>query len=1065
MTPTDTLYGQQWHFDQLGTLAAARLIERIWNDYTGVGIHVGVYDEGVQSSHTDLDNNYDATRQVIINGSTLSGNNVGNAGHGTSVAGLIAAENNGAGTVGVAFGATVTGVNIFDPASPIYVGSADITQFTNALHQMTNFDVVNHSWNSNLPNFYPDDNINNPGSFAALVLAQYAYASANGRGGLGTNIVQSAGNENVEANGVSINASRYTITVGALHQDGFTSSYSNHGSSLLVSASGGDFASVRGGLGIVTTDLIGTDGYNNRGAPSVASNYTNDFGGTSSAAPIVSGVVSLMLSANSNLGWRDVQNILALSADHTGSAIGAVTPGTEESNTWFVNGSRNWNGGGMHFSEDYGYGAVNAYAAARMAEVWSLFAPAQTSANEVTAVATGLGGFINDAAPGNVPTTTTFTFNVATNIQAEHIDLTLGLTHSYFTDLRIFLVSPQGTEVQIYDGSNGQSTTTSSLVNWTFGMENFHGENTAGLWTLKIVDAFSGDSGTLSSIGFNAFGSNTSINDTYHYTDEFALMKTTNGARATLADTKGGTDWIDAAAVTSNVILDMNAGSSLAGRYLDIAIGTIIENAVTGDGNDTIIGNAVANTIYGMRGNDTINGMDGADKIFGGKGNDTLTGGLGNDTFFFNVSELTVGQADMITDYTRDALGVGDMIALVGISAANVSVAKSGVNAVISYGNGTITDTITASAAGGNAVFVNGYSNLANAQANNHANGFTFVSDAMNQAAHIWSSYLDSYDANGIVDYRNMFNDDGTRIYTDYDNLTPGNAWSRIEYGYNLANQLATKNTFNDDSTRSLTTYDNAGQTWSNIVDAFNAGGAMTSKTTNFDDTSHQVQYFDTAANAWSSIVDQFNIGGLLYAETTNFDSGSRDVLYLDRTGQTWNTITDQFNTAGKLYAETTNYDNNTRQVLYLDVTNLAWTTILDQFNSAGNMYAETTNYDNNTREVIYLDQTNQIWSTILDQYNAAGNLYAETTKYDLGNRQVTYLDVSNQIWSSITDQYDAQNRLTSEATTLDSGNHTQTIFDITGIGPWKQDVTIYDPGYNVLQHYHLLYNGTIVYL
>ena len=100
------------------------------------------------------------------------------------------------------------------------------------------------------------------------------------------------------------------------------------------------------------------------------------------ATPIVSGVVALMLQANPNLGWRDVQNILAASATHTGSAIGAVTPGTNENSNWFLNDAANWNGGGMHFSNDYGYGVVNAYNAVRMAEVWSLFQPAQTSANE-----------------------------------------------------------------------------------------------------------------------------------------------------------------------------------------------------------------------------------------------------------------------------------------------------------------------------------------------------------------------------------------------------------------------------------------------------------------------------------------------------------------------------------------------------------------------------------------------------------------------------------------------------------------------------------------------------------
>ena len=36
----------------------------------------------------------------------------------------------------------------------------------------------------------------------------------------------------------------------------------------------------------------------------------------------------------------------------------------------------------MHFSDDYGYGIVDAYAAVRMAEVWSLFGSARTTANE-----------------------------------------------------------------------------------------------------------------------------------------------------------------------------------------------------------------------------------------------------------------------------------------------------------------------------------------------------------------------------------------------------------------------------------------------------------------------------------------------------------------------------------------------------------------------------------------------------------------------------------------------------------------------------------------------------------
>ena len=45
----------------------------------------------------------------------------------------------------------------------------------------------------------------------------------------------------------------------------------------------------------------------------------------------------------------------------------------------------------MHFSNDYGYGMVNAYNAVRMAEVWSLFQAAQTCANEHDLVELELG--------------------------------------------------------------------------------------------------------------------------------------------------------------------------------------------------------------------------------------------------------------------------------------------------------------------------------------------------------------------------------------------------------------------------------------------------------------------------------------------------------------------------------------------------------------------------------------------------------------------------------------------------------------------------------------------------
>ena len=65
---------------------------------------------------------------------------------------------------------------------------------------------------------------------------------------------------------------------------------------------------------------------------------------------------------------------------------------------------------------------------------------------------------------------------------------------------------------------------------------------------------------------------------------------------------------------------------------LTILPGTTIENATGGSGNDTLTGNAAANSLSGGNGNDTLSGLAGNDSLNGGNGNDTLVGGDGDDT-------------------------------------------------------------------------------------------------------------------------------------------------------------------------------------------------------------------------------------------------------------------------------------------------------------------------------------------------------------------------------------------------------------------------------------------------
>ncbi|KQM30086.1 M10 family metallopeptidase C-terminal domain-containing protein [Sphingomonas sp. Leaf10] len=150
--------------------------------------------------------------------------------------------------------------------------------------------------------------------------------------------------------------------------------------------------------------------------------------------------------------------------------------------------------------------------------------------------------------------------------------------------------------------------------------------------------------------------------------------------RAVLSDRNGGNDWINAAAVSSDVVLDLGTtgGASFGGtRAFTLQRGTLIDNAVTGDGDDRVTGNSVANKLYGMRGddrlfglggNDVLDGGAGDDWIDGGRNNDLLTGGAGDDVFFFDnkgksgvdrITDFGKGDKLMLTAALRDRNGDG----------------------------------------------------------------------------------------------------------------------------------------------------------------------------------------------------------------------------------------------------------------------------------------------------------------------------------------------------------------------------------------------------------------------
>ncbi len=560
--PTDPNFG--WHLGAINIYGA-------WADYTGAGVTVGVIDDGVNYNHTDLDANYntaidwDARDNDADANTTAAGD-----GHGTKVAGVIAAEANGEGPVGVAYNAEIAGFRIG------YGSAGSISQITTAITKAWAVsDVVNSSWGYSTAF---QDNFKNYGySQAGQALADGAIQ---GRGGLGTVFVFSAGNERSSDENVNYHNfqnSPYTIAVAATTSSGHYASFSDPGAALLVAAPGYSIQTLSDSGGYTTAS------------------------GTSFSAPIVSGVVALMLEANPDLGARDVQEILAYSAQYNDAT----------QSDWHFNGAGDWNGGGLHFNHNYGFGQVDATNAVRLAETWTL---QHTFANQITQTKSSAPNVAIPDGSGSVSDT----IHVTQDMKINSVQVDLQIDHTKIGDLEVVLTSPDGTQAVLVNRPGGSGNTANN-INFELTANNFWGEHPTGDWTITVYDKATGDVGTLKSWSLILNGDAVTNDNTYVYNNDYATVA--DAARSTLVDSNGGIDTINAAQITSDSFINLNAGttSTLAGTPMVIAAGTVIENVYLGDGNDTVIGNAVDNVILGGRGDDTLDGGAGTDtaKFFG----------------------------------------------------------------------------------------------------------------------------------------------------------------------------------------------------------------------------------------------------------------------------------------------------------------------------------------------------------------------------------------------------------------------------------------------------------------
>lgn len=218
-----------------------------WGETMGEGVRVGIIDTGIDSDHPDLKNRIcDGINTLYSASDSIEDEN----GHGTHIAGIIAAEKNGFGTIGVA------------PKADLYIakafaadGTSNFASIEKAIKWMIdkNVDVVNMSFSSS------------SGGRAYTELIHRLYLN-------GISIICAAGNEGELGDNTIGYPARFkeTVAVSAVDVNKHIAGFSSKGNSAEICAAGIDIYSTYLGGGYATLS------------------------GTSMAAPIITGAVAIL---------------------------------------------------------------------------------------------------------------------------------------------------------------------------------------------------------------------------------------------------------------------------------------------------------------------------------------------------------------------------------------------------------------------------------------------------------------------------------------------------------------------------------------------------------------------------------------------------------------------------------------------------------------------------------------------------------------------------------------------------------------------------------------------------
>lgn len=489
--PKDSRYVEQWYLHHEGGTDLAPQshisVEQAWEVTRGVrSIVVAVTDDAFDLTHPD----FQGVGKIVAprdlrQKDFLPLPEEASESHGTAAAGVAIAEENGQGVVGVAPGCAFMPIRTTG-----FLDDQAIEQiFDWAIRQGAA--VISCSWG--------------PGSiYFPLSLRQRAVitrAATEGRNGKGCVIVFAAGNANRPISG-SINETGWPkealkgptnwLSGFAVHPDVLAvsactslnrkSAYSNWGSQISIAApsnnappgmwlpnvgsvsTGPTIQTYLQGRGVVTSDRTGAEGYD-------PGDFTRNFGGTSSACPVVAGVAALVLSVNPDLSAREVKQLLQRTADK-------IVDPNPDPQLGLKQGTYDQNG----YSQWFGYGKVNAAKAVREAQRSRQSMPATRTIQRQNQAALE----IPDASDQGISSS----IQIAEAGALREIQVTVDLEHSFLGDLELWLIPPQGNPVLLQGRTLGRQTQLQTTYSrqTTPNLSLLLNRPTEGRWQLWAVD-------------------------------------------------------------------------------------------------------------------------------------------------------------------------------------------------------------------------------------------------------------------------------------------------------------------------------------------------------------------------------------------------------------------------------------------------------------------------------------------------------------------------------------------------------------------------------------------------